>query len=127
MSDLERNKKTVVDFYELAFNAKRPAEAIAKYAGPHYIQHNPEVGDGTEAFIGFVTGFTTAHPQLHLDIKRVIAESNYVVLHVWARTSPEDSGMAVTDIFRLEQGRIVEHWDVLQPIPEVSANENGMF
>lgn len=127
MSDSERNKRTVVEFYELAFNAKKPAEAIAKYAGPRYIQHNPQVGDGPEAFVQFVTGFTKAHPRLHLEIKKVIGEDDFVVLHVHAKTSPEDRGMAVIDIFRLESGRVVEHWDVLQPIPEGSANDNGMF
>lgn len=127
MSDSERNKRTVVEFYQLAFNAKKPAEAIAKYAGPRYIQHNPQVGDGPEAFVQFVTGFTEAHPRLHLEIKKVIEEGDFVVLHVHAKTSPEDRGMAVIDIFRLESGRVVEHWDVLQPIPEGSANDNGMF
>lgn len=126
-SDLERNKRSVVEFYELAFNAKKPAEAINRYAGPDYIQHNPEVANGPEGFIQFVNGFTAAHPALHLEIKKTIAEGDFVVLHVLARTSPQDRGMAVMDIFRLEKGRIVEHWDVLQPIPERSANNNGMF
>jgi predicted SnoaL-like aldol condensation-catalyzing enzyme len=125
--DLEANKRTVVSFYELAFNSRQPAEAIARYAGPGYRQHNPEVGDGPEAFIGFVAGFTRAFPQLHLHIQRVIAEGPYVVLHVWAKTTPSDRGKAVVDIFRLQDGRVVEHWDVLQDIPERSANQNTMF
>lgn len=127
MSDLERNKRTVVEFYETAFNAHDPAKAIALYAGPQYRQHNPEVRDGPEGFISFVTRFAAGHPKLRADVRRVIAEGDYVVLHVLIRTHPEDRGMAAVDIFRLEDGRIVEHWDVLQPVPKKSLHDNGMI
>ena len=126
-TDIERNKRTVVEFYQMAFNAHQPAEAVRRYVGPYYRQHNFEVDDGSDAFIEFVTGFATRFPQLHIDIHRVIAEGDFVVLHCLAKTTPEDRGMVAIDIFRLEQGRIVEHWDALQPVPEHCANPNGMF
>ncbi|WP_345431531.1 nuclear transport factor 2 family protein [Actinoallomurus vinaceus] len=126
MSDQQRNKQIVRDFAELAFNAKRPAEAVAAYIGPRYVQHNPEAPDGPEAFVAFVTGCGERFPKLSLDVRRVIAEDDLVVLHSLFTTSPEDRGTAAVDIFRLEDGKIVEHWDVVQPVPETAANGNGM-
>ncbi|MGC3980064.1 MAG: ester cyclase [Steroidobacteraceae bacterium] len=127
MSNPEQNKRTAVAFYELAFNNRQPAEAVRLYVGPNYRQHNPEVGDGQEAFIGFVTGFAARFPEKHLEVKRVIAEGDMVALHVHAKMSPADRGAAIIDMFRFESGKIVEHWDVIQPIPEQSANGNTMF
>jgi predicted SnoaL-like aldol condensation-catalyzing enzyme len=118
----------VVAYYTTAFNDKKPEEAVAKYGGPVYIQHNPAAADGFDAFIAFVNAFTTANPQLHVDIKRVIGECNLVVTHSHLTLSPSDRGSAVADIFRLNrQGKVVEHWDVIQPVPETSANDNTMF
>src|SRR5215213_9769581 len=127
MADLEGNKQTVMGFYTVAFNDKQPAEAVARYVGSQYIQHNPLAGDGAEAFIQFVTGFLAQVPQLSVEIKRTIAEGDFVVTHCLLKMSPEDRGTAVMDIFRLEGGKIVEHWDVLQPVPETAANDNTMF
>ncbi len=127
MADLERNKQTVLAFYTLAFNDKQPAEAVAKYIGAEYIQHNPQVADGAEAFIQFVTGFAAQFPQLSVDIKRIVAEGDLVVTHTLLKVSPEDRGTAAADFFRLQDGKIVEHWDVLQPVPETAANDNTMF
>jgi predicted SnoaL-like aldol condensation-catalyzing enzyme len=125
---LERNKATVVAYYTTAFNDKKPEEAVAKYGGPVYIQHNPQAGDGFQAFIDFVKFFTTQNPQLHVDIKRVIAECDLVVTHSHLTLNPTDRGSAVADIFRLNRdGKIVEHWDVIQAVPETSANDNTMF
>jgi predicted SnoaL-like aldol condensation-catalyzing enzyme len=126
-SDLERNKQTVLAFLDLAFNEKRPAEAAERYLGPRYVQHNPLVPDGPEAFVAFVTGFTTQFPELRLEVKRIVAEGDVVVTHSLLRTSPGDRGTAAADICRLEGGRIVEHWDVLQPVPEGAANAHPMF
>jgi predicted SnoaL-like aldol condensation-catalyzing enzyme len=127
-AQVQRNKATVVAYYTTAFNDKNPELAVAKYGGPMYIQHNPEAADGFDAFIAFVNSFTQQFPQLHVDIKRVIGECNMVVTHSHITTSPDDRGSAVADIFRLNrQGKVVEHWDVIQAVPPTSANDNTMF
>lgn len=126
-SDLENNKRIVREYYELAFNEQKPEEAVAKYMGSYYRQHNPLAGDGPEPFIGFVKYYTQANPQLHMEIKRIIAEGDLVVVHNHHVRYPGDRGVAVMDIFRLEDGKIVEHWDVLQDVPESAANSNTMF
>jgi predicted SnoaL-like aldol condensation-catalyzing enzyme len=125
MSDPRAN--TVRAYYELAFNEGKPEEAVAKYQGDRYIQHNPQAADGPEAFIGFVNWYRGEHPELHVDIKRTVAEGDLVMTHGLITTSPEDRGTAAADIFRLEDGKIVEHWDVLQPVPEKAENDNTMF
>ena len=127
MGTTEANKAAVVAFYELAFNQREPQQAVARYMGARYRQHNPEVADGPAGFVAFASGFTRAHPQLHLEIKRVLADGEFVVLHVHARMSPEDRGAVAIDIFRLEDGKIVEHWDAVQPIAEQPMHANGPF
>ena len=124
---LEANKSVVRDFYNLAFNLKKPEEAVAKYLGSHYRQHNPSAGDGADPFIAFVRGFVKAFPSLRFDFKRFVAEGDLVVVHSHLVRKPGDRGMAVMDIFRLENGKIFEHWDVLQEVPESPANNNTMF
>jgi predicted SnoaL-like aldol condensation-catalyzing enzyme len=127
MADLETNKQTVVAFYTLAFNDKRPEEAVRRYVGDRYIQHNPLAGDGAGPFIEFVKAYTGQFPELKVAIKRVIAEGDLVVTHALIKASPEDRGTAAVDIFRLEDRKVVEHWDVLQAVPETAANDNTMF
>lgn len=128
MSDSERNKQAVVEYYELAFNEHKPQEAVEKYQGSQYIQHNPQAPDGPEAFVEFVTGFASQFPELSIDLKRVVAEGDIVVTHGLITTGPDDAGTVAADFFRLdEDGKIVEHWDVLQPFPETSANDHPMF
>ena len=124
---LEANKSVVRDFYNLAFNLKKPEEAVAKYVGSHYRQHNPTAGDGADPFIAFVRGFVKAFPPLRFDFKRFVAEGDLVVVHSHLVRKPGGRGMAVMDIFRLENGKIVEHWDALQEVPESPANNNTMF
>jgi predicted SnoaL-like aldol condensation-catalyzing enzyme len=107
----------------------RPSEeqAAQRYLVRSYRQHNPQAGDGAAAFIQFVTGFLAQVPQLSVDIKRTIAEGDFVVTHCLLKMSPQDRGTAVMDIFQLADGKIAEHWDVLQPVPETAANANTMF
>ena len=125
-ADLEGNKKKVVEFYEQAINRK-DFEAASKYLGSRYIQHNPVAADGPEGLKGFIGFLRSKFPDAKSEIKRVFAEGDYVILHVHAVREPGTRGRAIIDIFRLDNGRIVEHWDVAQDIPEKAANANGMF
>jgi predicted SnoaL-like aldol condensation-catalyzing enzyme len=123
----ESNKTLVRDFYDLALNQKRPEEAAAKYLVPGYRQHNPGAGDGPGPFIAFMKGFFQAFPLVHIEFIRFIAEGNLVVVHSHIVRQPGDRGIAVMDIFRIRDDKVVEHWDVLQEVPEPAANTNTMF
>ena len=119
------NKKLVVDFYRTVFIEKRVVEGFERFVAPQYIQHNPLLATGREAAVKFLAPRATRDSIT--DIKRVIAEGDLVVLHVHSRTNLSDRGRAVIDIFRVADGKIVEHWDVIQAVPEKSANANTMF
>ena len=123
----ETNKATVRDFYDLAFNQRKPAEAVAKHVGSTYRQHNPGAADGGEPFVAFVTGFTQAFPALRVDFKRFVAEGDLVAVHSQFVREPNDRGLAVMDFFRVQDGKIVEHWDAIQEVPAEAANSNTMF
>lgn len=122
----ETNKKIVYDFYNLALNQQKPAEAVKKYVGNKYIQHNPYVPDGTAAFINYFEDFFKKNPKARADIKKVIGDGDLIALHVHFKKNENDRGSAIVDIFRVEDGKVVEHWDVIQEIPESTANANAM-
>lgn len=126
-SSLEQNKRIVREFFELAFNEHKPAEAVKKHMGPYYTQHNPYAANGGEAFVKFFEERFKKAPKSRITIKRMIAEGDLVVVHLHGQDDPKDRGRAVVDIMRVENGKIVEHWDVVQAVPEKAANENTMF
>lgn len=123
---LEANKQTVLAFYEAGLNQKDFA-AASKLIGKRYVQHNPLVADGIEGFKAFLSYLKEKFPSLRAEIKNVFADGDFVIVHVHAVREPGQRGSAIVDIFKLEDGKIVEHWDVIQPIPEDAANPNGMF
>jgi len=123
----ESNKAVVRDFYDLAFNRRQPADAVAKHVGNYYRQHNPGAADGSEAFVEFVSAFTDAYPGLNVEFKRFVAEDDVVAVHSNFVREPNDRGLAVMDLFRLEDGKVVEHWDTIQEVPKTAANANTMF
>jgi predicted SnoaL-like aldol condensation-catalyzing enzyme len=123
---MEENKKVVAEFYEAAVNQKNFA-AAAKFLGPRYIQHNPTAADGAEGLKAYITFLREKFPDSHSEVKHVFADGDYVIQHVHSVRTPGSRGLAIINIFRLENGKIVEHWDVIQEVPEKPANNNTMF
>ncbi len=123
---MEDNKKTVAALYDAVLNQK-DFEKASQYLGSRYKQHNPGAADGPEGLKGFVAFLKDKFPNNKSEIKRIFADGDYVIVHVHAVREPGTRGNAIIDIFKLENGKVVEHWDVVQPIPEKAANDNGMF
>ena len=126
-SVLDGNKRLVTEFYELAINQRKPAEAARKYIELPYRQHSPEVADGPDGFVQFISEMQKKHPQLRVVISKALADDDLVALHVHLTREPNDPGLAIAELFRLKNGKIIEHWDVVQPVPEKTASGNSMF
>ncbi|WP_438768325.1 nuclear transport factor 2 family protein [Kushneria sp. TE3] len=122
----ESNRELVVDFYNQFFNEHETEKSGEVLAGD-YIQHNPEVPDGKAPFVDYFSGYFKENPDYKSEIMRSAADGDLVWLHVHSTNGDEDQGEAVVDIFRVDDGKIVEHWDVIQAVPEESANDNTMF
>jgi predicted SnoaL-like aldol condensation-catalyzing enzyme len=123
---MEANKQAAAEFYDKAINQK-DFDAASKYLGPRYVQHNPRAADGPEGLKAFLGFLREKFPSYHSEIKRTFADGDYVILHVHNVPVPGARGRAIVDIFKFEDGKIVEHWDVAQEIPENPANNNGIF
>jgi predicted SnoaL-like aldol condensation-catalyzing enzyme len=122
-------REIVLAFYEAGLNEK-DADKAAQYLGDVYIQHNPMVADGREAFLRFVRYRRETHPRARNEVKMVVAEGDLVVLHVHSVLVPGTPGRHIIDIFRVEDGKVAEHWDVIQDIPESPfppIHDNGLF
>ena len=122
-----QNKQIVTDFFTLGFVQKHIRQAFMTYVDPGYIQHNPIAPDGRDAAINALEPFLNSAPNYSYEIKHVLADGDLVAVHGWSHNGPADRGSAIVDIVRLKDGKIVEHWDVIQAIPEKSANPHPMF
>lgn len=123
----EKNKQIVLAFYNMAFNEHRPTQAAKLYIGDEYIQHNPHVKSGAEPFYTYFEGHFKRNPNSRVKIVRAIADEDLVALHIHSKINKDDIGSAIVDIFRLKNGKIVEHWDVIQKVEEKTASGNSMF
>ncbi|MGF0521500.1 nuclear transport factor 2 family protein [Agrobacterium pusense] len=122
----EANRKLVIEFYDTVFN-KHEVEKGAAVIVDSYKQHNPMVADGKKPFVDYFTGHFKENPQSKARIVRSATDGDLVYLHIHSTEKDGDRGRAIVDIFRVTDGKITEHWDVIQPVPETAANNNTMF
>lgn len=120
-------KEVVTKFMTKLYTDRKPREAFETWVDRDYIQHNPMAATGRDAAIAFLEPFMASNPNVNYSIKRIIADGNLVAVHAHGRFAPDDRGIAVVDILRVEGCKVMEHWDVVQPVPPTSANNNGMF
>ncbi len=121
-----RNRDVIMAFYENGVNRRDFGAALA-HLDARYVEHSPNIADGPQGFVDFYTKFCKAHPNFRIEVKRLFIEGDMVAAHVLAHQGPAPNGEAVVDIFRLEGGKIAEHWEVTRPIPDSAANPNSMF
>ena len=120
-------KHVVTRFMTEFYIAKNARHAFETWVDPGYIQHNPMAPTGRAAAIAFLEPFFANNPAISYSIKRIVADGNLVVVHSHGKFAAADRGVAVVDILRVERCKVVEHWDVVQPVPETAANTNTMF
>ena len=123
---VQTNRALVTDFARLFYTERNVTKAFRTYVAPDYIQHNPGIADGREAAIAALEPMFSG-PGARFDVKRIIVDGDMAVIHLFGRGDPSTRGAAVADIYRIKDGKIVEHWDILQPLPEKSANAHPMF
>ncbi|MFM5954112.1 MAG: nuclear transport factor 2 family protein [Novosphingobium sp.] len=121
-----RNRKVIQDFARIFYSDKDVKRAFETYVVPDYIQHNPGIADGRDAAVAALTPMFSA-PGAKFDVKHIVVDGDLAVIHLFGQGDPSTKGAAVADIYRLKDGKIVEHWDILQPMPEKSANPHPMF
>ena len=123
---LEKNKKNAIAFYRTAYSGD-PVKAVEMYVGTEYIQHNPLVADGKQAFIDYFTEMAAQYPSKEIEFVRVVAEGDLVALHTH-QTWPDNEEYVTMDFFRLDaEGKIIEHWDAIQEVPNETKNGNPMY
>lgn len=123
----ERNRAVVADFVDLFCTQKKVREAFMRHVAPGYIQHNPVAADGRDTAIAALEPFFASQPNMKCEVKKIIVDGDMAAVHSKLTFGPQDRGSAVVDLLRLENGMIVEHWDVIQAVPEKSANDHPMF
>ncbi len=127
MPNVQSPKSVVLDFYKLALEQFKPKDAFERYASPDFVEHSAEIEETREATIAFLSDLIARFPAPKWKIVRSAAEGDLVFLHVHVTPAPSDRGVGIVEIFRVQNGKIVEHWDVIQPVPEKPANRNSMF
>jgi predicted SnoaL-like aldol condensation-catalyzing enzyme len=127
INNLSQNKHLAKECLDTIFNQHKVEQAVAKYIGANYRQHNPNTADGPDGITAYTNGYIKANPELRIEFKRIIAEGDLVAVHSFIKPSPSALGTAVVDIFRVENGKLAEHWDVMQPMPSKAENRNTMF
>jgi predicted SnoaL-like aldol condensation-catalyzing enzyme len=127
INNLSLNKRLAKECLDMFFNQHKVEQAAAKYISANYRQHNPNVADGPDGITAYANGYIKANPELRMEFKRIIAEGDLVAVHSFIKPNPSSLGTAVVDIFSVEDGKLVEHWDVMQPVPSKAENRNTMF
>lgn len=120
-----QNREILLEFVRLYYDEMKVREAFERYVHPDYMQHNPAVTDGREAAIAHLESLL-ARPTVTMDVRRIMVDGDYGLVHLIGRQGPEDPGHALMNIFRFAEGLIVEHWDVSQPVPATTASGRGM-
>ncbi len=121
-----RNRAIITDFARRFYTLRQVRSAFEAYVAPDYIQHNPGLGDGREAAIAALTPMFS-DPGHSFSIRHIVVDGDLAAIHIFVKPDPAARGAAVADFYRLKDGKIVEHWDVIQPIPQKAANPHPMF